>query len=62
MIRKPFIPFYGLLLWAALIVLFNRHDYLFYLASFLFSLSLTFLAFSHSEDSEAVKIEVETED
>ena len=36
----------GLLLWVGVILLFKRHDLLFYILAFLFSAAMTFLSLS----------------
>jgi len=59
--KRSFIALLGLLLWLSLILLFNRHDLVFYAASGLFTLTLTFLAFSQVQPQYA-EIEFETDD
>lgn len=57
------IPILALLTWGGIIVLFDRHDPVFYAASFLFCLTLFFLARAHTGPRfMEVKIEVDSAD
>lgn len=47
-LNRSLIPVLGLLLWAGLILLFNRQDLAFYLATFMLSLSITLLTLYES--------------
>ena len=59
--KRSLIPMLGFLLWCGIIMLFNRHDMAFYALSFLFSLTLTFLALAHT-GPKYVEIKIEADD
>jgi len=56
--KRNLIPLLGFLLWAGIIMLFDRHDLAFYGVSFLFSLTLTFLALANTAP-KFIEIKVE---
>jgi len=57
--NRNIIPLSGLLLWLLLVILFDRQDPAIYAATFLFSLTLTFLALAHS-GPKFVEIKIDT--
>lgn len=60
---RKLIPALGILMWCALIMLFDRHDLVFYALTLMFSLTLIFLGLAHSGPRYVeVKIEKESND